>query len=46
MIHSIEYRLVLHLSQLVRNIDARYTAFSVQQGEKLYLAPDDRVRIW
>lgn len=31
---------------LVRNIDAWYTAFSVQQGEKLYLAPDNRVRIW
>jgi predicted metalloendopeptidase len=30
----------------VRNIDAWYPAFSVQPGEKLYLAPDARVRIW
>lgn len=30
----------------VRNIDAWYTAFDVQAGEKLYLAPGDRVRIW
>ena len=30
----------------VRNIDAWYTVFKVQRGEKLYLAPGDRVRIW
>jgi putative endopeptidase len=30
----------------VRNIDAWYTAFNVQPGQKLYLAPDQRVRIW
>jgi putative endopeptidase len=30
----------------VRNIDAWYAAFEVQPGEKLYLAPPDRVRIW
>jgi endothelin-converting enzyme/putative endopeptidase len=30
----------------VRNIDAWYAAFDVQHGEKLYLAPADRVRIW
>jgi len=30
----------------VRNIDAWYDAFHVQPGEKLYLAPRDRVRIW
>jgi endothelin-converting enzyme/putative endopeptidase len=30
----------------VRNIDAWYDAFKVQPGEKLYLAPGDRVRIW
>lgn len=30
----------------VRNIDAWYTAFHVQAGEKLYLAPAERVRIW
>jgi endothelin-converting enzyme/putative endopeptidase len=30
----------------VRNIDAWYPNFNVQPGEKLYLAPADRVRIW
>jgi len=30
----------------VRNIDAWYPAFDVKPGEKLYLAPKDRVRIW
>ena len=30
----------------VRNIDAWYAAFEVQPGEKLYLPPDERVRIW
>ncbi|MEO6226035.1 MAG: M13 family metallopeptidase [Sphingomicrobium sp.] len=30
----------------VRNIDAWYPAFNVQPGQKLYLAPDKRVKIW
>ena len=30
----------------VRNVDAWYPAFNVQQGQKLYLAPDKRVKIW
>ena len=30
----------------VRNIDAWYEAFNVQPGDELYLAPEDRVRIW
>ena len=30
----------------VRNIDAWYDTFKVKPGEKLYLAPADRVRIW
>ena len=30
----------------VRNIDAWYSLFHVQSGEKLYLAPAERVRIW
>ncbi len=29
-----------------RNIDAWYEAFDVKPGDKLYLAPADRVRIW
>ena len=31
---------------VVRNIDAWYPAFAVMPGEALYLAPQDRVRIW
>jgi putative endopeptidase len=30
----------------VRNLDAWYPAFDVKDGQKLYLAPDKRVRIW
>ena len=30
----------------VRNIDAWYPAFNVQPGQKLYLAPNQRVKIW
>jgi endothelin-converting enzyme/putative endopeptidase len=30
----------------VRNLDSWYAAFPIQAGEKLYLAPTDRVRIW
>ena len=30
----------------VRNLDAWYTAFGVKPGEKLYLAPESRVRVW
>jgi predicted metalloendopeptidase len=30
----------------VRNVDAWYRAFDVVPGQKLYLAPDERVRIW
>ena len=30
----------------MRNIDAWYDAFTVKPGDKLYLDPQDRVRIW
>lgn len=30
----------------VRNLDAWYDAFDVKPGHKLYLAPEDRVKIW
>ena len=30
----------------VRNLDGWYPAFSVKPGQKLYLAPDKRVKIW
>jgi putative endopeptidase len=33
-------------TDVVRNIDPWYSAFEVQPGQKLYLAPADRVRIW
>ena len=31
---------------MVRNLDAWYAAFSVKPGQKLYLPPEQRVRIW
>jgi putative endopeptidase len=30
----------------VRNLDAWYPAFEVKEGQKLYLAPDKRVKVW
>ena len=36
-----EYR-----TDIVRNMDPWYQAFEAQPGQKLYLAPDARVRIW
>ena len=30
----------------VRNLDAWYDAFDVRPGDRLYLAPADRVRVW
>lgn len=37
-----EYR----VNGIVRNMDAWYDAFHIQPSDKLYLAPEDRVRIW
>jgi len=31
---------------IVRNLDAWYSAFDVKPGQALYLAPQDRVKIW
>jgi putative endopeptidase len=31
---------------IVRNLDPWYSAYNVQAGQRLYLAPADRVRIW
>ena len=36
-----EYR-----AETVRNVDPWYGAFSVQPGQKLFVAPKDRVRVW
>ena len=33
-------------ASVVRNMDPWYDAFGVKPGQKLYLAPADRVRIW
>ena len=42
-VHSpAEYR----CNGVVRNVDEWYTAFDVKPGDKLYLKPEDRVRIW
>ena len=30
----------------LRNVDAWYDAFGVKTGDKLYLAPAERVRLW
>ena len=34
------------INGVVRNIDAWYSAFDVRPGQKLYLPPNQRVRIW
>lgn len=34
------------VNAVVRNFDPWYAAFGVKPGDKLYLAPKDRVRIW
>ncbi|MBV8977176.1 MAG: M13 family metallopeptidase [Alphaproteobacteria bacterium] len=31
---------------VVRNLDAWYAAFAIKPGDKLYVAPEKRVRIW
>ena len=33
-------------AQTVRNLDAWYAAFNVKPGDKLYLPPEKRVKIW
>lgn len=37
---------VYRVNGIVRNIDGWYEAFNVQPGHKLYLPPEERVRIW
>ncbi|WP_239016952.1 M13 family metallopeptidase [Sphingomonas ginkgonis] len=37
---------VYRVNGVVRNVDAWYKAFNIQPGDKLYLAPDQRVHIW
>ena len=33
-------------TQPLKNIDAFYNAFDIKEGDQMYLAPEDRVRIW
>lgn len=33
-------------NQIVKNVDAFYTAFDVHENDGMWLAPEDRVRIW
>jgi putative endopeptidase len=33
-------------AETVRNLDAWYPAFEVKPGQALFLAPEDRVRVW
>ena len=37
---------MFRVNGVVRNLDAWYELFDVKPGDKLYLAPADRVRIW
>ena len=41
--HSPAY---FRVNGIVRNVDAWYAAFGVKPGDKLYLAPEDRVHVW
>jgi putative endopeptidase len=33
-------------AQTVRNLDAWYPTFDVQEGQKLFLKPEQRVKVW
>ena len=37
---------VTRATQPLKNIDAFYEAFDIKEGDKMYLAPEQRVRIW
>jgi len=36
----------LRVNGMARNMDEFYKAFDVKEGDKMYIAPEDRVRIW
>ncbi len=42
-VHSPE---IYRVNGVVRNVDGWYSSFTVKTGDRLYLAPADRVRIW
>ena len=37
---------IYRATQPLKNIDAFYEAFDIKEGDKMWLAPEDRVRIW
>jgi putative endopeptidase len=37
---------MVRASAPLRNVDAWYEAFGVKEGDKNYIRPEDRVRIW
>lgn len=37
---------MIRASAPFRNIDAWYTAFGVKEGDRNYVKPEDRVKIW
>ena len=37
---------IYRATQPLKNIDAFYEAFDIKEGDGMYLAPEDRVRIW
>lgn len=37
---------IYRATQPLKNIDAFYEAFDIKEGDKMYLAPENRVRIW
>jgi putative endopeptidase len=37
---------VARVNMVLRNVDAWYEAFDVKPGDKLYLKPEERVKIW
>lgn len=37
---------MVRATQPLLNIDAFYEAFDIKEGDKMYLAPEERVRIW
>lgn len=36
----------LRVNGMIRNMDEWYDAFDIKEGDALYLAPEDRVKIW
>lgn len=37
---------IIRATQPLKNIDAFYEAFDIKEGDAMYLAPENRVRIW